>query len=88
MTKFVQDQYDEVLQEQIYNQSVNFNLDQKHMQGLGATNLNHDQTVVANKLHQDDRDLLIQQMQRGRDSHNSLQDGRAKNLRIAGPFDR
>ena len=27
LTKFVQDQYDEVLQEQIYNQSVNFNLD-------------------------------------------------------------
>ena len=58
------------------------------MQGLGNAPLHPDQTVLANKLHQDDRDILIQQMQRGRDSQHSLQEGRGKNLRIAAPFDR
>ena len=31
------------------------------MQGLGNAPLHPDQTVLANKLHQDDRDILIQQ---------------------------
>ena len=55
---------------------MNFNLDQKHLQGGGQVNLNHDQTVVANKLHQDDRDILIQQFNRGRDSQNEARESR------------
>lgn len=38
--------------------------------------MNHDQTVVANKLHQDDRDILIQQFNRGRDSRHEARERR------------
>jgi len=52
----------------------------------GAQNANNDLTVVANKLHQDDRDILIAQFAQKRDSHDTRRDHREG--RLAGTRDK
>ena len=50
---------DEIQQEFVFNNnSININIDQRVMQGYSVAG--PDQTVIANRLNIDDRDILIQ----------------------------
>jgi len=48
----------EIQQEYVYNQSINFEIDQRQMHG--QANTNNDQTVIASRVPDDDRDIIIQ----------------------------